>query len=304
MKLETRNLKYFLLLSGFCLGLGTALAEKNGNIGLSVEPGWLLIRNVPVGQLYDVDYWTKTRFKVRNSSDKPRCYRLKADKPEKVGVKVLKGYAGIPDPAWFWFENKEVPTPANGAEETKMFACIPNEEKYCNQKWAVGIDVEGKPEAGEGLALAVSPVFYIETEARSDVKEKPAGFLGLAPATIALENSALGQCAGVARIKVYNNDSWPHRYKVSSIVPSAAPGRQAIGVSSGFSWIPDRAWLKPDVSDLAIGAGEMKEIVLDLNIPENTAFLYQCWEGLIFVESEEGLANFVRVQIKTKGNLT
>ena len=92
----------FLLLCGFYAGAGTALEAKK-NIGLSVEPGWLLIRNVPVGQLYDVDYWTKTRFKVHNGSDKPRRYRLKADKPDKVGVKVLKGYAGIPDPAWFWF---------------------------------------------------------------------------------------------------------------------------------------------------------------------------------------------------------
>jgi len=322
MKLETRNLKlgkeacpslgqgfrfcakflisnFLFLLFVFHVGAETAGGAKK-DIGLSVEPGWLLIRNVPVGQLYDLDYRTKTRFKVHNGSDKPRRYSLKADKPDKVGVKVLKGYAGIPDPAWFWFEKNEVLAPANGAEEIKMFVRIPDEEKYCNQKWAVGIDVEGKPEAGEGLVLAVSPVFYIETEARAEVQEKPAGFPGLAPGTIVLENAALGKSKAISKIKVFNNDSRPHLYKISSIIPSAEPGRQVIGLSPGFSWIPKREWLKPDISDLKIGPDEMKEITLDLDIPQKTDFINQRWEGIIFVESEEGLANFARVQIKTK----
>jgi hypothetical protein len=296
-----RNLIVLLLacLCGFCVGAGTAREAKN-DISLSVEPGWLLIRDVPVGQLYDVDCRIKTRFKVHNGSDKPRRFSLKADKPEKVGVKVLKGYAGIPDPAWFRFEKNEVLVPANGAEEIKMFVRIPDEEKYCNQKWAVGIDVEGKPEAGEGLVLAVSPVFYIETEARGGVKGKPAGLPGLAPATIVLKNAALGKSKAVSEIMVYNNDSRPHLYKISSIVPSAEPGRQVITPSPGFSWIPEKEWLKPGVGALKIGPGEQEALTLDLDIPVKTDFLNQRREGVIFFESEEGAANFARVQIKTE----
>ena len=291
--------QFMLLWCGFCLGLGTAFAEKGGDIGLSVAPGWLVIRNVPVGQLYDMENRAKTRFKVHNGSDQPRRYSLKADKPEKVGVKVLKGYTGIPDPAWFWFEKNEVLVPARGVEEIKMFLRIPDEEKYCNQKWAVGIDVEGQPEAGEGLVLAVSPVFYIETEARSEVQEKPAGCLGLAPATIVLENTALGKSQAVSALKVYNNDRRPHLYKISSMVPSAEPGRQVITPSPGFSWIPEKAWLQPGARVLEIGPAEMKKVTLELDIPAQADFLNQRWEGIIFIESEEGLADFARVQIKT-----
>ena len=184
----------FLLLFGF------HTRDVAAETRLSVEPGGLLIQKVPIGQLYDMDAGIKIRFKIYNDSDKSRRYNLKVDKPAKVGVKVLKGYSGIPEPSWFWFEQDNVLAPANGVQEIKMFLRIPDEEKYCNQKWAVGIDVEGKPEAEERIVLAVSPVFYIETESRSEVKEKPAGFLGLVPGTAVLENVALGKSKNISKI--------------------------------------------------------------------------------------------------------
>lgn len=287
-----------LFLCSFHIRDGTAQGEKK-EMGLSVEPGRLLIQKVPIGQLYDMDYRIKMRFKVHNDSDKPRRYSLRVDKPVKVGVKVLKGYSAIPEPSWFWFEKNEILVAANGVEELKMFLRIPNEEKFCNQKWAVGIDVEGKPEVEERLVLAVSPVFYIETETRPEVKEKPAGFLGLVPGTAVLENVALGKSKAISKIKAYNNDSSLHLYKISSIIPFAEPGRQVITPSPNFSWLPKKEWLKPNQSAFKIGPYQQKEITLDLDIPKKKDFLNQRWEGILFIESEEGLSNFVRVQIKT-----
>jgi len=287
-----------LFLFVFHIRDGAAQGGKKG-MGLSVEPGGLLIQKVPIGQLYDMDHWIKMRFKVYNDSDKPRRYLLKVDKPVKIGVKVIKGYRGIPDPSWFWFEKDEVLVPANGVEEIKMFLRVPNEEKYCNQKWAVGIDVGGKPEAEERLVLAVSPVFYIETEGRAEVKEKPAGFLGLVPATTVLEDVALGRSKAASKIKICNNDDQPHLYKISSIIPFSESGKQVITPSPNFSWLPEKGWLRPGKSTLKIGPQKQKEITFDLNIPKKKEFLNQRWEGILFFESEEGLANFVRVQIKT-----
>jgi hypothetical protein len=287
-----------LFLCSFFIGDATAQGEKE-EMGLSVKPGGLLIQKVPIGQLYDMDSSIKMRFKIFNQSDKPRRYTIKVDKPVKVGVKVLKGYTQIPDPSWFWFEKNEVLVPANQVEETKMFLRIPNEEKYCNQKWAVGIDVEGRAEAEEKLVLAVSPVFYLETESRSEVKEKPAGFLGLVPGVVALEDVALGKSKGISKIRIYNNDTQLHRYTISSIIPSGEPGSQVIIPSPNFSWIAKKEWLKPNKDTLKIGSDEEKEIVLDLDIPKKKEFLNQRWEAILLVESEEGLANFVRIQIKT-----
>ena len=287
-----------LFLCSFFIGEGTAQGEKE-EMGLSVEPGGLLIQRVPIGQLYDMDSSIKMRFKISNQSDKPRRYTIKVDKPVKVGVKVLKGYTQIPDPSWFWFEKNEALVPANQGEEIKMFLRIPNEEKYCNQKWAVGIDVEGRAEAEERLVLAVSPVFYIETESRSEVKEKPAGFLGLVPGIVALENVALGRSKGISKIRIYNNDIQPHRYKISSIIPHGEPGSQVIIPSPNFSWIPKKEWLQTDRGTIKIGSDEQKEIILDLDIPKKQEFLNQRWEGILFFESEEGLSNFVRIQMKT-----
>jgi len=69
--------------------------------------------------------------------------------------------------------------------------------------------------------------------------------------------------------------------------------------SPGFSWIPEKEWLKPGISALKIRPYEQKAITLDLDIPEKADFLNQRREGIVFVESEEGLADFARVQIKT-----
>ncbi len=272
-------------------------AQNKDAMGLSVEPGGLLIQKVPIGQLYDMDYWIKMRFKICNQSDKARRYTLKVDKPTKVGVKILKGYNEIPDPTWFWFEKNDVLVPANGVEEIKIFLRVPNEEKYCNQKWAVGIDVEGKPEGEERLVLAVSPVFYIETETRPDVKEPPAGFLGLIPGIVASENVNLGKNKNIARIKIYNNDHQSHLYKISSLIPSAAAGDRVIEPSPNFSWIPDKNWLKPNQNNLKIPPHEYQELTLDLDLPNKKELVNQRWEGILFVESEEGLTNFARVQI-------
>lgn len=285
-----------LLLSMWVVLPGDAAVNEEGrNIGLAVEPGWLLVPNVPVGQLYDMESRTRLRFKIHNGSDRPRRYCVKADRPGNVGVKVLKGYSGIPDPTWFWFEKSEVLAPAHGVGEVRMFVRIPDEERYCNQKWAVGIDVEGKPENGEGLVLSVSPIFYIETESRAETKERPAGFPGLAPATIVLGNAPLGRRQ--ATLHAYNNDDRPHRYRIQSVVPFAEPGRQAISPSPGFAWIPRKEWIRPAVNGLEIGPQGQEKVVLNLDIPEETDVRNQRWEGIVFVESEEGSSTFARVQI-------
>ena len=287
-------------LCGCLIGAESAWGEKK-DMGLSVEPGWLVIRNVPVGQLYEIEHQAGTRFKIHNSSDRPRRYRLLADRPDKVGVNVLKGYDGIPDPNWFWFEKAEVLVPANGVEDVRMFLRLPNEEKYCNQKWAVGIDVEGRPEAGEGLVLAVSPVFYIETETRPAVEEEPTGRLGLVPATLVLDDAVPGKNTPRSAIKVYNNDSRAHRYSVASMIPVAEPGRQVISASPGFSWILHKEWLRPGTSTLQSEPHKQTVITVEADIPRKPEFMNQRWEGLIFVESEEGVTGFVRVQVKTSG---
>lgn len=288
----------FVCLLGFCFAAASARGDRR-NMGLAVEPGWLLIPNVPIGQLYDMESRTGTRFTIHNGSDQPRRFTLKVDKPQQVGAKILKGYTSLPDPAWFWFEKTEVSVPANGASEVTMFLRIPDEEQYCNQKWAVGIDVEGKPEAGEGLVLAVAPVFYIETEARAETAERPAGSLGLTPATLVLDHTASAKNRATSTIKVFNNDNRPHDYRIRSMIPSAAPGRQVIAPSPGFSWIPRQEWLKPGICFSTIGPHEQATITIAMDIPENSTAPGHRWEGIVFFESEEGLAAFARVQMTT-----
>ena len=293
------KLLVIIFVLSFCSQSAVGQEKAKKGMGLSVEPGGLLIQRVPVGQLYDMDYWTKIQMKISNDSDTPRKYTLKVDKPPKVGVNVLKGYSSMPEPSWFWFEKNEVLVPANSMVGVKMFMRIPDEDKYCNQKWAIGIEIEGKSDGKETLLLSVSPVFHIETESRVDVKENPAGLFGLVPGIVVLENVGLTKNKKIGKIKIYNNDVQPHLYKISSIIPYAEPGRMVIIPSPDFSWIKDKKWLNPQIKTLKIGPQTKKDVFFDINIPKKQEFINQAWEGILFVETEYGLRNFVRVQIKT-----
>ena len=286
-----------LLLFGFAMC--RAFAEEPRAIGLSVEPGGLLIQNVPVGQLYDMDYWMKMRFKIANDSGMPRKYALRVDKPSRVGVKLLKGYTEIPNPDWFWFEKNEVFVAAGGTAEVKMFLRIPNEDKYANQRWAVAVDVEARPEAEEKLVLALSPVFYIETEAKATPKELPAGFTALVPGTVVVDHVAIGKRTDGGSATLYNNDSQPHLYTVTSVVPSAEPGRQTISPSPRSSWLPNVGWVKVDKRTIKLGPRERRDLHLRIDVPKDPRWQNQDWETLLYVESEDGLASFARIQIKT-----
>lgn len=274
----------------------TEQEKPKPSLGLSVQPGGLLIQYVKLGENYDLHQKSGIALLIENKDAQAHTYILSTSKPSQVGNKKwLKGYLEVPEPSWFWFEKDEVTVEAQSKKEVKMFLKIPQEEKYYNQHWAVSLGISGKPEAGQMLALAVYPRYQLETEGKTGLKEKPDGLIGFEPSTLLFENLALGK-KGKAKIIIYNNDKKTHTYKIIPQIIAVDPTREQIVATPGYSWIPEIKWIRIK-KRLRIEPGESKELIVFVNIPNKQEYHQRKWEALIFVEPEEGLPGFVRIQI-------
>lgn len=269
------------------------------SLGLSVQPGGLLIQYVKLGQTYDLHQKSGIALIIENKDTKPHTYNLTTSKPSQVGSKKwLKGYLELPDPSWFWFEENEVTVEPQSKKEVKMFLKIPEEERYYNQHWAVSLGISGRPEKGQMLTLAVYPRYQIETESKIGLKEKPAGLIGFEPSTILFKDLALGEKAK-AKIIIYNNAKKIHNYRIIPKVIEVDPTREQIVATPGYSWIPDIRWVRPNKRKLKIKTNESEELTVTVNIPKKKEYHQKKWEALIFVEPVEGQSGFVRIQIQT-----
>lgn len=298
--------KFFLgLIMFLCLNIhlfaqeGAIQQEKpKPSLGLSVQPGGLLIQNVKLGENYDLHQKSGIALIIENKDAQAHTYILTTAKPSQVGNKKwLKGYLEMPEPSWFWFEKNEVTVEAQSKKEVKMFLKIPEEEKYYNQHWTVSLGISGKPEAGQMLTLAVYPRYQLETESKIGLKERPDGLIGLEPSTLLLKDLALEK-KEKAKIIIYNNDKKAHTYKIIPQIIAVDPTREQVVATPGYSWIPNIKWVRIDKQKLKIETNESEELIVTVNIPKKKEHYQKKWEALIFVELEEGLSGFVRLQIQ------
>ncbi len=293
-----------VLAAGLACWLGSAgalaseepSAEPN-SVGLSVEPGGLLIQQVQPGQQYDVAAASGVALKVSNRDARPRTYRVSAHRPSAVGNgKWLSGYEEIPDPSWFQCEPSELSVGPGAEGYARMSLRVPEEERYYNQAWTVSIGVRGVPQPGEMLALAAFPRYQIETEAGPDVTEAPEGLLGLAPSVLRIEGLQPG-LPRMSRLMLYNSDAVTHRYAISARVIRVEAAREQIVPSPGHQWIPDFSWVDIQEPQVSVGAGQRRPIEFSVTIPNQPEVFGQRWEALVWVEPDSGAPRFARAQI-------
>lgn len=297
------------LLFLFVLSEGTALAG-----GITIEPGQILIQNVPPDTSYDIFENTGVKLKLINHDTTANTYSIFSTKPSKVSTGTwLKGYLEIPDAKWFYFDKNKVTIGPNDTAYVNMYLKIPAEEKYCNQHWIVAIPIEGSPGEGGaiGIMLALYPQFLIETESKTLMGERPYGSIGLEPSIVLLENVQLGKTVK-AEVTIYNNDQTEHTYRLKATAPEliSETKKQEISPSPGYSWIPDPKWVKPNpgkflglvstIKDVKVDAGKSKKFPLKITIPEDDNYYGQKWEVIIMAEPEKGPAGFVRLKIETQ----
>ena len=277
-----------------------AKAKQRPAMGLSVRPGGLLVQYVPLGVTYDFYESVRMPLTIHNKDTSPHTYILSTHKPSQVAARRwVKGYLEIPEPSWCWFGKDEVTVEANSKADVKMYLKIPDEQRYYNQHWVVSLGVAGKPAPGATIALAIYPRIQIETEAKDGVKARPDGSIGLVPSILVFENLSLGT-ENTMKVKIYNNETKKHHYKVTAMIFPQDPKKRQIFPSPTYSWIPNPKWIRPGTNTISIASNKARVLPITVKIPQAVENYNKKWEGIIFVEPDEGLPGFVRVQIKTE----
>lgn len=275
----------------------TLLGVETGlTIGLGVTPGNVLIQGVPIGEVYEL----KIPLTIHNRSEEIRTYILRASRPSQIGAECPMGYLELPEEGFLYLEPSEIVIPPYGMAQAKIYLSIPYEDRYYNQHWVSLIEVKGKPHGGEGIALAAYPLFFIETEPRYDLTQRPDGLTGLRPAQVFLKDLPLGKIKGVTEVEIYNNDNSSHVYTIIPLTFSTKT-KKWIGLSDSYEPLPDPAWIVPEPESLRIERGKSGIVSLGLNIPVRPEYYAKRWEGIVLVKREEGPPVFIRVLLRTAG---
>lgn len=269
-------------------------------MGLTVEPGGMLVQHVPIGITYDFTKEVGIPLTIHNRDDKPHTYILTTNRPSEVAArKWLKGYLEIPNPGWMWLEKDEVKIEPNGTSKVNMYLKIPKADKYYNQHWAASLGVRGKPEGEQMFALAVYPRVEIETLSKEDINEIPHGIIATQPSALLFEGAPLGKEQRL-KLKIFNSDEKEHRYKITPMIFPYDPKKRQIFTSPKYSWIPDTNWIKPDRSRINIKPHSAEGLTVKVRIPKRKEYYNRDWEAILFIEPKEGLPGFARIQIKTE----
>jgi hypothetical protein len=280
--------KTFIAFSAAVMAIGL-LASGGESLasGLKIEPGGLLVQEVPVGEARSLVESSGMKFVVYNHDDIPRLYRVSAHRPSDTGNgKWPRGYSEIPDASWIVPTPDVLEIPADSSASFDVLIQLPDDARLYNQKWAVTLEVESDHVNGKNVALALYPIVQIETRANALSDSRPLGAVAVAPAT--LRANGRGEPLSFA---VYNNDSEPHDYLVH-----VEPAAGKIPPSPGMSSANSRGLVIPKPERFRIEPGGAAQVLLEVDPGADETEGPQPWEQLIFVESESGQCTFVRLQ--------
>lgn len=268
---------------------------KDHETGLKVKPGIYTFTDIPVGKMYELEIPLCIFNDMKHGI---KCL-LSSAGPFEGGArsKCVHGYSEIPDGNWLYFENDEIEIKADSTARIKMFLRIPLEEKYHNQHWVVIPRISDNSKKSGSIDPALFPKFFIETESKKNIKEKPSGLTGIKPSRIEFHNLPFDIALEIGKFSIYNNDSKPHEYKIA---PAANyNGFKKPWLSCSYNWLPDPQWIIINKDAVKIAAGRSQEISLKANVPKRFAYKDWNWEEILLITPDNGPPEFIRVQITT-----
>jgi hypothetical protein len=260
-------------------------------MALGVSPGAFCAQGVPVGEKTD----TGVDMKIGNDTDKERIFSIKVgDMPAMKGL-ALRGYTTLPDLAWFVLDKNELTAPGKGSVTSRITISVPDDEKYYNQHWGVSCLIEYSEQKGL-FQEAIKTVYMFETKSKADIKGRPLGDLGVAPSIVSIDTAS--KKTSSATFRIYNNTSEAREYKLISRIPEVTGDNLKLNASPSFTWLPDANLVTLKKTVVKIKAGEMAEVTVSQGVPQAMLTDGCKLEGAVFVESDRGEVNFVRVQIE------
>lgn len=298
----------------------TTIIPSGGRAGLRTGFTKVIMKDLIIGHIYNITEVNHQPLVIENTGGgaitlkiepvKPRHHELdrgyesipdiswlKIKQGAEGGAKCMHGYSEIPDDNWLYFERDEIEIKADSTARIKIFLSIPDEEKYYNQHWAIIPRIADKSKKGGSIDPVLFPKFFIETESKKNIKEKPSGLTGIKPSKIEFHHLPFDIALEIGKFSIYNNDSKTHEYKIA---PAANyNGFKKPWLSSSYNWLPDPQWIIISKNAVKIAAGRSQEISLKAIVPKRFAYKDWNWEEILLITPDNGPPEFVRVQIST-----
>jgi hypothetical protein len=216
-------------------------------------------------------------------------------------MRWIEGYVPIPEPRWFSVEPAEIEVAPQSEGYANMFIETPAETRYFNQHWVVALAVQGKLKKGEALALALKPVYYLETESRMEVTSWLPGSPGIAPTTLNCNQAPAtkkGNGISCGQLVVFNGDSRSHTFAIGPAIPQATDGGQKISPSPGFTWLASPGSVMVSADRITLEPHESRSVSVRLMTGTDMPAQTHRKECLLWIRPEQGSARFVRVKIE------
>jgi len=261
--------------------------------GMRVQPGGVLLQNVPVGQRHRL----RMPLTVFNDDDEPHAVAVSALRPSEVNSKCPVGYEDIPEPGWLSFSEDTVEVPANGTASVGMFIEVPGEDRWKNQHWSVSIAVRSRPGGGQALSLALYPRFEIESVPDAEA-EPPAGQCSVVPSVVEVAGIRAGSPAA-ASLVLWNRTEEAQRCTLRVLAKPQEKQRPVVALSGGMSWMPDASWVALSTADVILKPGEPTRVGLKVAVPAGKENGGGAWEAVVLVEFEKGPTRFCRLRVRT-----
>jgi hypothetical protein len=284
----------------FCLSILLSLVVGQNILadGMSVNMGIELLQQIPLGEKYLIS----PVLIIYNKSDRANTFTLSSVKPS-TGLGTTLGYSDLPELNWISFERNQIKIPANGNDSVRVYLAIPKEERYYNQHWSFYISVASGA-GGGNISLACYPKILVETESKQSLSQEINGVLVLEPNIVRFKDVQSGQPSS-EKIKIYNNSDKKQTYRISVLTGTSCTEKRIMPTRE-YSFIPDSNWIvlytgklssgRSAPFNLSVGANKSLSLKLEVNLPEDKQS--KKWEGIILVESDQNVSNFVRIYIE------
>ncbi len=189
--------------------------------GASIEilPALVSFDFIPPGYTFNMEAKTGTPILVPNNNDAKLQFSVSFS-AQKAPNSLLPGYTNFPDVSWCHIEpDTDIWVAAHDTGRVNLFFRIPDDPKYLNQYWELGVVVAGKQgikTKSGGVSMGIIPSvmgsYLIST--LPNPKAQPADRLtSIVPSAAFLKTDEAIKGKDLT-FSIYNNDTVPHDYVI------------------------------------------------------------------------------------------
>ena len=287
------------------------LCKRKPGQGLSTKFSDIILGNLKPGMVYSLKKERGLPYKVMNTGDTKRTLEIKVEKPG--GGQLKPGYEPIPDPAWIRIIPERFELAPGEESNCDIIISIPQDEKFANrhfQALLVTMPVFFPDEPGVHLAFAIASRFRFSTgptpvevlvENRRKILE--ALKIEIAPFNLHVSEIPTGKVIRLGKgeyptLQLVNRGKESYKLKFG-----IADDPSRYGLAKDYIAAPDKTWLKILRKTMKVKQRQIKDIGMELNIPDKEEYKGKFFAFVVIGEIE-GLDFPVRIYsrlyIKTK----